>query len=149
MILGQQIPGTDRFDDATRWTAEHRPRFELAFGGSDGDLEWQTKIDESTWSAWSDRPRRSVDRELLAAPRAMTGQVERHSRQLRRQRGSKRVPHAAAHANSVDEDDRKRHGFSPKCNATLRFTEYNATLRCARPLNDDIYEKHPDRAEAG
>jgi hypothetical protein len=65
VILGQDIPGTDRFDDPTRWTVEHRPRFELALGGSDSDLEWQTKIDESTWSAWSELPRRSVSSNLF------------------------------------------------------------------------------------
>jgi MYXO-CTERM domain-containing protein len=65
VVLGQDLPGTDRFDDPTRWSAETRPRFELALGGSDGDLEWQVKIDEGLWSAWSELPRRTVSSNLF------------------------------------------------------------------------------------
>lgn len=65
VILGQDLPGTDRFDDPTRWNPETRPRFELALGGSDGDLEWQTKVDEGLWSAWSDIPRRTLSSNLF------------------------------------------------------------------------------------
>ena len=64
-IVGQQIPGTDRFDDAERWTRETRPRFELALGGSDGDLEWSTRIDGGSWSAWSPAPRRTLSSNLF------------------------------------------------------------------------------------
>jgi MYXO-CTERM domain-containing protein len=67
VILAQRIPGTDTFDDPTRWSKERRPQFELALGGSaePGDLEWSVKVDQGTWSAFSSAPRRTLSSNLF------------------------------------------------------------------------------------
>jgi MYXO-CTERM domain-containing protein len=65
VMVGQHIPGTETFDDPGRWKSEARPRFELALGGSETDLEWSVRIDQGTWSAWSASPRRTLSSHLF------------------------------------------------------------------------------------
>ncbi len=65
VILGQDLPGTESFDDPTRWTKQRRPRFELALGGSEHDLEWSVRIDQGTWSAYSASSRRTLSSNLF------------------------------------------------------------------------------------
>jgi MYXO-CTERM domain-containing protein len=65
VIVGQDVPGTDTFDSPERWTRERRPRFELALGGSEPDLEWSVRIGNGTWSAWSAAPRRTLSSNLF------------------------------------------------------------------------------------
>ncbi len=65
VILGQELPGTEIFDNPERWTKERRPRYELALGGSEPDLEWSVRVDQGTWSAWSPSPRRTLSSNLF------------------------------------------------------------------------------------
>ncbi len=65
VIVGQHLPGTEVFDDPERWTRERRPRFELALGGSEDDLEWSVRVGAGTWSAWSASPRRTLSSHLF------------------------------------------------------------------------------------
>lgn len=65
VILAQDIPGTETFDDPERWTRARRPKLELALGGSEDDLEWSVRVGEGTWSAWSTASRRTLSSNLF------------------------------------------------------------------------------------
>jgi len=56
---------TDVFAEPTRWTREARPQIEVAMGGEGAGLEWQTRIDDGLWSAWSGARTRTLSQDRL------------------------------------------------------------------------------------
>jgi hypothetical protein len=58
MIARVDVPPTATFADARSWRGARRPTVELALRGS--GLEWQTRVDGISWSAWSPHAERTL-----------------------------------------------------------------------------------------
>ncbi|HTJ45003.1 MAG TPA: hypothetical protein VL463_23005 [Kofleriaceae bacterium] len=65
IVTGVRVPRTEVFADPSKWSPERRPVVGLELGGSDWDLEWQVKIDDGLWSAWSSAPEPQLSSELF------------------------------------------------------------------------------------
>ncbi len=55
--------GTDVMTEPTKWSKATRPQIDVAFGGE--GLEWQTRIDDGLWSAWSTSKARTLSQDRL------------------------------------------------------------------------------------
>jgi MYXO-CTERM domain-containing protein len=74
-LVGIAAPPTAVFADATRWRRELRPRATLELGGSEGDLEWNLRIDGGLWRGWSRAATRVVSSERFWLQGAHTIEV--------------------------------------------------------------------------
>jgi MYXO-CTERM domain-containing protein len=64
-VTGVTVPPTYVFADARSWSPATRPRVDLALGGSEPGLEWQVRLDDGLWSAWSRAPARALSTDLM------------------------------------------------------------------------------------